>query len=235
MRRLMTIVATLGCAFALAACVGQNDQKTDEATATSEQPARPPQRTTEQPRPAATTTAAPTPVQIAQCVQAGLAADNRTETQARTLQVGAWVTINGTRQRVATGQSYWSLCSGPTLQQRLTTAEARIVTLTRERDVARAETAAISGRLDRVYAQWVYVDPEAGNGVENTWKHRAEQDSGFGWLSWLITALMVGFLVATVVLVRANRRLTSQNDDLRFQQRRPTSEDLGGDGAVTQS
>ncbi len=159
MRKLMTIVAALGCALALAACGSQNDdQKTDQPAATGtagQQAPSAPRRTAEATRPAAATAAAPTPVQIAQCKRDGLAADNRTEAQARDLQVGAEVTINGTRQRLAAGQSYWSLCSGPS-------TEARLASVTAERDQWRAYAV----RLEPL----AMVNPQQGLDARgNTW------------------------------------------------------------------
>lgn len=156
MRKLATIMTALGCAFALAACVGQNDQKTDQPAAaeTAEQQAPAPQRTVQAARPTTTTPTAPTPAQIAQCVRDGLAADNRTEAQARDLRVDAEVTINGTKQRLAAGQSYWSLCSGPSI-------EARLTSVTTERNQWRA----YAERLELL----AMVDPRQGLARENLW------------------------------------------------------------------
>lgn len=147
----------LGATALVAACTQQPEQKSDQSqpAATSEQPATSPQRTAEQSRPAATPTAAPTPVQIAQCVRDGLTADSRTQAQARTLQVNAEVTINGAKQRLAAGQSYWSLCSGPSV-------EARLASITTERNQWRA----YAERLEPL----AMVNPQQGlNARGNTW------------------------------------------------------------------
>lgn len=202
MRRLMTIVATLGCALTLAACVGGNDQKADRSDATqtagSEAPTAP-QRTASPAQPPA-----PAAIPVAQCTAAGLAADHRTLTQARSLQVGAEVTINGTKQRLAAGQSYWSLCSGPSLEERLAIvtaardrALANLITRTEERNAARAQV--------RELRPLVYVDPAAGNTADNTWKHRAQQNAGIDWLKWAFLAIAIVSVAGWVFTARRRR------------------------------
>lgn len=204
MRKLMTIMAAFGCALALAACGDRNDQKTDQIAAASRQQApAASRRTAEQPSPA-TTTAAPTPTQVATCMTAGLTADNRTQAQARRLPVGTEVTINGAKQRLAAGQSYWSLCSGPSVHERLAAAE---------RQLAEANRAlrTLQGQLDTVTVErntlvpLAYIDPAADRNQDNTWKQVAEQAAGIDWLKWIFLVWAMGMTVIWFVTRRRHQ------------------------------
>lgn len=212
MRKLMTIMAAFGCALALASCAGKDSDQKENAerpTAAAARPAATPPRQT----PA---TATRTPVQIAACVTAGLTADHRKLAQARRLPVGAEVTINGAKERLAPGQSYWSRCTGPSLEERLAKAEADLAAARRELATAkRAEREAI--RNGNNLLPWVYVDPSAGNDEANTWKYQAQKGDGFGWLSWLIALMLAGALAGLFFFGRDNQRLKKENADLRFQ------------------
>ena len=226
------VAIAIGATALVAACNQQADEKSDQTAAASEQPARPPQRAAEQPRPAATTSA-PTPMRVMSCVTAGLTADNRTQAQARRLPVGAEVTINGAKQRLAAGQSYWSLCSGPSIHERLAASQRQLAEANEALRTLQEQLEAITAERDTL-VPLAYIDPAADRNQDNTWK-QAAQGGGFGWLSWLVTVLMVAFLVATVLLVRANRRLSSEYNDYRFKHPRTRSEEPEGDGVVTRN
>lgn len=183
------VAIALGATALVAACTQQPDQKSDQT-----QPAA----TSEQPRPAATPTAAPTPVQIAQCVRDGLTADSRTAAQARTLQVNAEVTINGAKQRLAAGQSYWSLCSGPTLEQRLAAAEAQLATANQALTRARADLETVTQDRENLLPR-AYVDPNAERSEDNTWKQvatDAQKDARVFGFMLFIAILALGIMGA---------------------------------------
>lgn len=195
MRRLMTILATFGCALTLAACFGQNEQKAEEPAATAEEQAAsaPQQTATPQQQPA------PLAVPAAKCMADGLAADKRTLTQARTLQVGAEVTINGVKKRLAAGQSYWSLCAGPTTEERL-------AVVTKERDEARAALVIATEELNAAKTELNDLRSIA------TKAEPAKKEDGISWRQWpyLLCGIVIGIVIGRVLMSRRRRRSAEQ-------------------------
>ncbi len=101
------------------------------------------------------------------CVVAGRTADNRTEAQARDLDVGTEVTIDGEKKALPQGGSYYSLCKGATAEERLA---ATSINLTR----TTAQFSQANTTLEQAQS-WIYVDPTGPKVRENTWNYQAIQ------------------------------------------------------------
>lgn len=190
MRRLMTILATLGCALTLSACWGGNDQKAEQPAATAEEQAASAPLRTATPR----QQPAPVAVATATCMTNGLAADKRTLAQARTLQVGAEVTINGVKKLLAAGQSYWSLCAGPTTEERL-------ALVTKERDEARAALVIATEELNAAKTELRDSRSIA------TKAEPAKKENGISWRQWpyLLCGIVIGIAIGWFFTSRRRR------------------------------
>jgi len=150
--------------------------------------------------------AAKTPTEIMNCVVAGLKADGRTLAQARSLPGTADVTINNVKQKLGDGNSYYTLCAGPSLQERLTASSAN---LTRALDSFTAANA----KIDEA-RPFVYVDVTGPLTRENTQVFRAEQaeatlENAQSW-DWVQNLLIIIFGAALIfVIIQARRPMTA--------------------------
>jgi len=156
----------------------------------------------ERPAPAASATTQ-TPADTATCTTESLRADGVTEAQARNEVAGTMVSIRGVPTALPDGGSRWSLCSGPTLEQRLATAEAELATVQGQLIAAQNE----NGQLKEL----AYVNGQDGQ----TWRdfvadlqtNNAELRPASVWAKiWFGVAVVLGMVMIWALLTRNPRR-----------------------------
>lgn len=192
-------------AIALAACGGAHDQKKGGVPAREEAATeRSVQSMSKDPiefNLVASPTLVPVPplrtaTETMNCVVDGLEADHRTLTEARTLQATDDVTIDGKKQKLGAGHTYYSRCAVPGVAEQLTATTTNF-------NVTTNALASANGVI-RDSQAWIYRDTASPKIRENTWRYAAiateesladEQHSN-GILSVITILLFILLMVA---------------------------------------
>ncbi len=174
MRKLIATLALVATTVLVVACGDRaSDRKTEappeRPAATAERPAR---RAPQPTDPVVFQTLQGfeqrTETQRMNCVIAGATADGLTVAEAGNVAVGHEGTIDGRKVTFQSGDTYYSLCGGPSAEERLA--------------IVSNERADIS--------EWIYQDPEAARVRSNTWAYRAQLvESRLGERGDQVTAL----------------------------------------------
>lgn len=222
----MSLLKTIGLAFAcalslsLAACSSEKEQPAAPEKAAAA-------RTTASPAPRAQPARAAAPQAAMTCVDRALAAapftGSRRERlhQARHLQIGTTVLINGVQTALKKGDTVWSLCQGPDPRLRLQQLESENARL---RSLAYYQTADANNRLTahtyKDLAAQRRVRLDAVTRERNEAHDELRRAGGWDWAQNIgLFILLVAAIAFAVLWLRRSSRietLKTQNDGLKY-------------------
>lgn len=218
----MSLLKTIGLAFAcalslsLAACSSEKEQPAAPEKAAAA-------RTTASPAPRAQPARAAAPQAAMTCVDRALAAapftGSRRERlhQARHLQIGTTVLINGVQTALKKGDTVWSLCQGPDPRLRLQQLESENARL-RVQVSQLQHTAFYADSQGRAYSYKALVDTQARE-IERL-RDDLKSNARLNGLLLVSTLILLAVAVAFAILwLRRNSHietLKTQNDGLKY-------------------